>query len=261
VAGTVRLEVRDRIAEIVLDRPAKLNAIDQGMLSEIERCIDRAERTPEVRVLIVRGEGRAFCTGADLGAVDEKAGDPGLLVEFMRQWHRVFGQLADSPLPSIATVHGIAFAGGFELMQVCDFAVAADDARLGDQHANYGLFPGGGGTQRLPRLIGERRAKWLMFSGSTIAPHDALTAGLVNAVRPAGQVLDHAREMAATLARRSPVATSAMKRSVRMGLAAGSLEAGLEIERMLALQHMSSKDVRIGLAAFASRSVPEFNGE
>lgn len=256
----VRLERLGRVAELVLNRPEKLNAIDHDTLVQIEEALTSAEADRDVRVLIVRGEGRAFCAGADLGAVDDKVGDAGRLADHLDLWHRAFGHLTDSPLPSIAAVHGVAFAGGFELMQACDFAVVADDARIGDQHANYGLFPGGGGSQRLPRAIGERRAKWLMCSGATIDPRDALAAGLVNAVRPAGEVLGHAREMAAVLALRSPVVTARVKRAVRLGMA-GTLAGGLEIERLLALEHMTSKDARIGLAAFASRSTPEFIGE
>jgi enoyl-CoA hydratase/carnithine racemase len=257
----VYLEVHDRIAELVLDRPEKLNAIDAATLRGIDAALDRTEGDREVRVLIVRGEGRAFCAGADLGAVDDKVQDLRQLAEFMEYWHRVFDRLAESRLPSIAAVHGIAFAGGFELLQACDFAVVADDARLGDQHAVYGLFPGGGGSQRLPRLIGERRAKWLILSGEAIAPQAALDAGLVNAVRPRDDVLPHARAMARTLAQRSPVGMAGMKQAIRLGLAAGSLASGLEIERLMVLRHMASKDARIGLAAFQDRTLPEFIGE
>jgi len=255
------IDIRDRIAEIVLNRPAKLNAIDHETLRALESCVEQAENDRSVRVLIVRGEGRAFCAGADLTSVSDKVRDPELLGAFMAYWHQVFSRLADSPVPSIAAVHGIAFAGGFELMQACDFAVVADDARLGDQHANFGLFPGGGGSQRLPRIIGERRAKWLIFSGQTMDPLDALAAGLVNAVCPAGRYLDKAREMAATLASKSPVGIAGMKQAIRLGLAAGSLERAMEIERVMLVRHMASKDAQIGLAAFASRTAPEFIGE
>lgn len=257
----VYVEVRDRVAEIVLNRPAKLNAIDHDGLRLLEGCVERVENDRSVRAMIVRGAGRAFCAGADLTSVSDKTQDPGRLTAFMAYWHQVFWRLAESPVPSIAAVHGIALAGGFELMQACDFAVVADDARIGDQHANYGLFPGGGGSQRLPRIIGERRAKWLIFSGETIDPQDALQAGLVNAVCPPRHYLEKAREMAATLARKSPVGIAGMKQAIRLGMAAGSLEKAMEIERLMVVRHMASKDAQIGLAAFASRSVPEFIGE
>lgn len=257
----VRLEVNDRVAEVVLNRPEKLNAIDQDVLEALERCLDQIEADSEARVILVRGEGRAFCAGADLGTVAGKVAEPAVLEAFMVRWHRVFGRLADSPVPSIAAVHGFAFAGGFELLQTCDFVVAADDARLADQHANYGLFPGGGGTQRLPRLIGERRAKWLLLSGEPIDPAEAKVAGLVNEVCPADQLLERARAMAGTLAQKSPVGMGLLKRAVRMGLAAGDFGASMEVEQVLLLRHMASRDARIGLEAFASRCVPQFVGE
>jgi enoyl-CoA hydratase/carnithine racemase len=257
----VYLSVADRVAEVVLNRPGKLNAIDHATLRALDECVAQAGGDRSVRVMIVRGAGRAFCSGADLTAVSGNIENPGRLAAFMKYWHEVFGRLADSPVPSIAAVHGIAFAGGFELMQACDFAVVADDTRLGDQHANYGLFPGGGGSQRLPRIIGERRAKWLILSGETMDPRDALQAGLVNAVCSADRYLDRAREMAGLLARKSPVGMAGMKQAIRLGMAAGSLESALEIERVMLVRHMASKDAAIGLAAFASRSVPEFTGE
>jgi enoyl-CoA hydratase/carnithine racemase len=260
-AEPLYLETRDRVAEIVLNRPAKLNAIGHDTLTALEACLDQVESDRGIRALIIRGEGRAFCAGADLTSVSDNVADLRVLAEFMAYWHRVFRRLAESPVPSIAAVHGIAFAGGFELMQACDFAVVTDDARLGDQHANYGLFPGGGGSQLLPRLIGERRAKWLILSGETIDPREALAAGLVNAVCPADAYLERAREMAATLASKSPVGIAGMKQAIRLGLAAGSLDSALELERLLVVRHMASKDAQIGLAAFASRTVPEFLGE
>lgn len=261
MAAPVYVEVTDRVAEIVLNRPDKLNAINDDVLRHLDEAVSCLERERSARVLIIRGEGRAFCAGADLGSVGDKVADLTLLGEFMSYWHRVFGSLAESPIPSIAAVHGIAFAGGFELMQACDFAVVADDARLADQHANYGLFPGGGGTQRLPRIIGERRAKWLILSGELLDPQEALQAGLVNAVCPAEHVLTRAREMAAVLASKSPVGMAGMKRTIRMGLAAGDLNAAMEVEQVMLLRHMASKDARIGLQAFADRTVPEFIGE
>lgn len=172
-----------------------------------------------------------------------------------------FTGLAESPVPSIVAVHGYALAGGFELLQACDLAVVADDAVLADQHARYGLIAAGSGAQRLPRLIGQTRATWLMLSGEPITPEDAEMAGLVNAVCPAEEVLPRAREMAAVLASRSPVGTAAVKQAIRLGLAAPSLAEGMEIEQRLAVQHMSSKDAAVGLEAFASRTVPRFVGE
>jgi enoyl-CoA hydratase len=255
----VRLDVDGPIAELVLDRPDRLNAIDLDCLELIEEHVTTAERDPAVRALVVRGEGRAFCAGADLGFLGDKVEDPRVLGAFLESWHHAYERVARSPLPTVGAVHGLALAGGFELLQVCDVVVLADDARIGDQHARYGLFPGGGSTQRLPRLIGERRAKWLLFSGEWIDPADALAYGLVNEVVPAADVRGRALEMAGLLASRSPLATAAIKQAVRLGGDA-DLRSALEIERRFAVEHMQSEDVQIGLEAFRTRSEPRFVG-
>jgi enoyl-CoA hydratase/carnithine racemase len=255
------VEVAGPVAELVLNRPDRLNAIDAATLDVIDRAVAFADSQREIRVLIVRGAGRAFCTGADLGEAGNRVADPAALTAFLQRWHRVFTRLAESPVPSIAAVQGYALAGGFELLQACDLAVVADDAVLADQHARYGLIPAGGGTQRLPRLIGQRRAAWLMLSGEPITPAEARQAGLVNAVCPAAEVLGRAREMAALLASRSPVGSAAVKQAIRLGLAAPSPAEGMQIEQRLAVAHMASKDAAIGLAAFATRTVPQFVGE
>jgi enoyl-CoA hydratase/carnithine racemase len=245
-------------AEIILNRPEKLNAIDLDCLTLMEQAVDSAESDDRIRALIVRGEGRAFCAGADLEYLEDKLADPEIFGAFLNVWHRVYGRIAETPLPTIAAVHGVALAGGFELLEACDFAVLADTAKIGDQHASYGLFPGGGGTQRLPRLIGERRAKWLLFTGEWIKPADALAYGLVNVVVPASEVESRCREMATVLANRSPRATASIKRAVRLG-AATDLDHALEIERLIAVHHMQSRDAQIGLEAFRSRVEPRFD--
>lgn len=255
------LEVDQGIATLVLNRPKKLNAANLAMLEAVHESIDQAERDRSVRALVIRGAGRAFCSGGDLTVVGGLAGDTAQLEAFTDHWHRVVTRLMESPLPVIAAVHGLALAGGFELMLACDLVVAADDAKLGDQHARYGLFPGGGGSQLLPRLIGQRRAKWLMFSGETIGVQEALWAGLVNSVVPPAEVLPQARRMADILVRRSPVATAAMKSAIRLGMAEPDLARAFEIERAALIAQMQSADARIGLQAFRDRSEPRFIGE
>lgn len=255
----VRLDVDGDIAELVLNRPDKLNAIDAECLELIEGHMAAVAANRSVRAMIVRGAGRVFCAGADLGFLGDKVNDPEVFGGFLAQWHRVYELVANSSTPTIAAVHGLALAGGFELMQVCDLAVLADDARIGDQHARYGLFPGGGSTQRLPRLIGLRRARWLLYSGEWLDPAEALSSGLVNEVVPADRVLARAREMARILAARSPLATAAIKQSLRLGLQT-DLTTALEIERRIAVDHMRSEDVQIGLQAFRDRTEPRFVG-
>lgn len=255
------LERSGAIAELVLNRPDKLNAIDGDCLALLRRHVAAVEEDDSIRALVVRGNGRAFCAGADLEFVGHRLGDGdgGLFRVFLDEWHATFDRLAACSKPTIAAVHGLALAGGFELTQVCDFVVVDEDARIGDQHANFGLFPGGGSTQRLPRLIGERRAKWLLLSGAWLSPAEALAFGLANAVSPPGQARAKAREMAELLAQRSPLANRNIKESVHLG-AQTDLNTALAIERRIATEHMQSQDVQIGLDAFRNKKTPVFNG-
>ena len=141
----------------------------------------------------------------------------------------------------------------------CHYRLAPEAVQLGLPEVKRGLLPGGGGTQRLPRLIGERRAKWLMFSGEWLSPTDALQFGLVNAVVPKGQAAAKAREMAQLLADKSPVANRNIKEAVKLGMEM-DLRTALAVERRIAVDHMQAKDVAIGLEAFRKREKPKFIG-
>lgn len=253
----VLLEIRGPIAIVSLNRPEKLNAVDLAILRGLRAALAEIEANLECRVVVVRGEGRAFCAGADLAMVDELVGDPNGFAGFMDEWHATYEQIAAFSLPTIAAVHGVALAGGFELLQVCDLAVVAEDARIGDQHATYGLFPGGGSTQRLPRLIPTRRALWLLLSGEWIDGATAVEWGLANRSAPAGDVLEIALEMAAVLAARSPAGSAAIKGAVAAGRGR-PLDDALRLDRSFALEHMASEDAKVGLEAFRSRSQPVF---
>ena len=156
--STVKYAARDGVVSIVLDRPAQLNAISPALLEDLDRACEAIERDAGARVVTLTAAGRAFCAGADLKAVSELTPDPVRWGGFMRLWHRVFNRIEALPLPVIAGVQGLALAGGLELVLVADLVIADEAARLGDQHANFGLIAGGGGSQRLPRLVGARRA-------------------------------------------------------------------------------------------------------
>jgi enoyl-CoA hydratase/carnithine racemase len=255
----VLLEKSGAVAELVLNRPDKLNAVDGDCLTLFRQHIAAVEADDEVRAVVVRGAGRVFCAGADLEFVGDRLVDPAAFAPFLEEWHRTYDLIAACRKPTVAAVHGLALAGGFELTLVCDFVVLEEDAKMGDQHANFGLFPGGGSSQRLPRLIGERRAKWLMLSGSWVSPAEALQFGMVNAVVPPGQAAAKAREMAGLLAHRSPLANRNIKQSVEVGMQM-DLNTALAVERRIALDHMRSQDVKIGLEAFRRREQPVFVG-
>jgi enoyl-CoA hydratase/carnithine racemase len=169
----------------------------------------------------------------------------------------VFDRVEALPVPVIAGVHGLALAGGLELLLVADLVVMDETARLGDQHANFGLIAGGGGSQRLPRLIGARRAKELMLLGGWVDAPQALGWGLVNRVAPAGQVGAAVEALARELAGKSVAAGRVAKRLVDGGLDL-TLQEGLALERRLAGEHMRGPDAAEGLRAFAEKRAPVF---
>jgi enoyl-CoA hydratase/carnithine racemase len=255
---TVTYATGDGIARIVLNRPRQLNAISPALLEDLDRVCAAIEGDPAVRVATLTAAGRAFCAGADLRAVAESVGDAGRWGAFMRLWHRVFNRIEALPAPVVAGVQGLALAGGLELLLVADLVVMDATARLGDQHANFGLIAGGGGSQRLPRLIGARRAKELMLLGGWLDAAQALAWGLVNRVVPQGQVGAGVEALARELAAKSAAASRTAKRLVDRGLDLPLTE-GLELELSLAGEHMRSADAAEGLSAFAEKRTPVFN--
>jgi enoyl-CoA hydratase/carnithine racemase len=255
--ATVRYAVESGVARVVLNRPGQLNAIGPGLLEDLDRVCDAVERDGAARVVTLTGAGRAFCAGADLRAVRELSPDPARWNAFMALWHRVFNRIEALPVPVIAGVHGFALAGGLELVLLADLVVADAAARLGDQHANFGLVAGGGGSQRLPRLIGARRAKELMLLGDWLGAEQALGWGLVNRVVPAGTLEAQLQEIAAGLARKSGSANRTVKALVNRGLDL-PLARGLELELEMVAAHMASRDAAEGLAAFAEKRTPVF---
>ena len=254
---TVTYSAADGVARVVLNRPAQLNAISPGLLEDLSRVCDAVEGDAGVRAVTLTSTGRAFCAGADLKAVRELSPDPQKWSGFMRLWHRVFNRIEALPVPVIAGVHGLALAGGLELVLVADLVIADEAARLGDQHANFGLVAGGGGSQRLPRLIGARRAKELMLLGGWLSAAEARDWGLVNRVVPAGTVATAVDEMAGSLAAKSDSANRAVKALVNRAFDA-DLTSGLEMELAVTASHMRSAEAAEGLAAFAEKRTPVF---
>jgi enoyl-CoA hydratase/carnithine racemase len=256
--NAVTLDVVDGVARIVLNRPDKLNAISPGLLEDLGDACAAIERDARVRVVTLTGSGRAFCAGADLAVVQEVAGDAARWRSFIDLWHRVFNRLEALPRVVIAGVHGLALAGGLELVLVCDLVVADEQARLGDQHANFGLVAGGGGSQRLPRVIGARRAKELMLLGGWLDAREAAAWGLVNRLAPAGKLAETLDALVAELLGKSVSASATVKTLVNRGLDL-DLQSGLELEKDLVGEHMRSADAAEGLRAFAAKRRPNFD--
>ena len=251
--NTVRLAWDGAVARVTLDRPAQLNAVSPELLHDLDAACAAIEDNEAARAVAITGAGRSFCAGADLRVVEELAPNPVRWAEFMDLWHRVFDRIERLPVPVVAGVHGLALAGGLELTLVCDLIVADEEARLGDQHANFALVAGGGGSQRLPRLIGARRAKDLMLLGGWLGARQALEWGLVNRVVPAGTVETATHELARELASKSGAASRTVKILVDRGLDL-ELAEGLALERSMVAEHMRTEDAAAGLRAFRERA-------
>lgn len=253
----LKFTVDGGVARVVLNRPDQLNAISPELLHDLWDVCESVESSSAIKAATLTGAGRTFCAGADLKAVQELVSDPEKWNGFIRLWHRVFNRIEALPVPVIVGVHGFALAGGLELALVADLVVADEEARLGDQHANFGLVAGGGGSQRLPRLIGVRRAKELMLLGGWLTAREALQWGVVNRVAPAGKLVETVEALALELARKSASASRTVKALVNRALDV-DLGSGLDMERELAGAHMRSADAAEGLRAFAEKRLPVF---
>jgi len=257
---TIILEKKEGIAKIILNRPEALNAVNKTMVEELYAAAEDIEEDEAIKVVVISGKGRAFSAGADLKYTKGALEDPHQMAEFLRLWHKAYNAIENLSKPVIAAINGFALAGGLELVEACDIAIASEEARLGDQHANFGLMPGGGGTQRLPRLVGIRKAKELLFSGDWVSPQEAERIGLVNRVVPAEKLEEAVDEMAIKLAEKSPLATKAMKAAVNRGMQT-DLATALELEIGAILHHFTSDDVIEGINAFEEKRKPVFKGK
>jgi enoyl-CoA hydratase len=219
------------VAMLTINRPAALNALSRVVLEDIAQVLTEVRRDPTVRVLIVTGAGdRAFVAGADIAAMSEMAAGEGL--EFSRMGHRVMQSLEDLPIPVIAAVNGFALGGGCETAMACTIRIAAEHAKFGQPEVKLGLIPGGGGTQRLPRLVGKGRALQLILSGEIIGAEEAHRIGLVNEVVPAAELIARAEAILKQIFANAPIAVTFSLEAVNRGMETSQAE-GVAIEASL----------------------------
>lgn len=253
---TTRYEVRKAIAYLTLDRPAVLNAINPAMLDELRAHVAAACADEAVGAIVFRGAGgRAFSGGVDLYhfAANDVFGDAGANLRFTALIRDVLRAIETAPLPTVAVIEGFALAGGLELALACDIVICADDCRIGDQHANYHLMPGAGGTQRLPRRIGLQQASYLLFSGQRIDGIEAVRIGLALRSSPAEQLDAQVEPLVSPVRDKSRVGLAHMKRAMQRGLDLPISDA-LDYERLTSQEFFSCHpDARDGLAAFVGR--------
>jgi enoyl-CoA hydratase len=254
---TIRIERDDRVATIVIDRPEKRNALNATVRRELIAALDSIRGDDTVRVVIFTGAGdRAFIAGADIGEFAERTP---IDQRNAMTGRRVFDEIAAYPKPTIAMINGFALGGGCELALACDLRIAASSARLGQPEIRLGILPGGGGTQRLPRLVGTGRAMRLILTGELIDATEAERIGLVEWVVDDEQLSEFTRGIAMTIAGFSPVALELAKTAVRTAMEA-PLAAGLAHERELFVAAFASEDRVEGVRAFLEKRAPSFAG-
>jgi enoyl-CoA hydratase/carnithine racemase len=253
-SGIVSEPISDHAVQIRLDRPDRLNALGMATVIALREAFDAAAKAG-VRVALLRGTGRAFCSGADLKERRDMA--PALRIQHNAEINAAVSAIAGAPFVTVAVINGLALGGGCELALACDLRIAASGAQIGLTESRIGGIPGAGGTQRLPRLIGAARALELMLTGEPIAAERAEAIGLVNGVVAAADLDARARALAQVLASRSPAGLRTIKQLV---YAAGErpLAEGLAAERAALLRTLASADYAEGLAAFAEKRAPRF---
>jgi enoyl-CoA hydratase/carnithine racemase len=256
---TVRIDIADGVATVMLDRPEARNAISSALATELAEVFEPLSTNREVRAVVLTGAGdRAFCAGADLR---ERGGfdDHGWFVQ-REIFRRGFGSVRRCPLPTVAAVFGYALGGGFELALCCDLVVAAEDAVMGLPEVQLGLVPAGGGTQLLVRRVGPAVAKDLVLTGRRVEAAEAARLGLVDRVVPRAELQDAARGLARQIAGNAPTAVRLAKWAIDLG---GDLarEAGLEVEDEAWRRAVLSADRREGIAAWNERRPPSWPGE
>jgi enoyl-CoA hydratase len=246
------------VVTVTMNRPEQMNAMNTALGEDLLACFDGLQRDPLVRAVVFTGAGeRAFCAGGDLKERNE------MTDEAWRAQHVIFEQAAFSvlrcPVPVIAAVEGFALAGGCELAALSDFIVASETAVFGVPETTLGIFPGIGGTQLLPRILGSPLAKELIFTGRRMKAEEAKAAGLINHLVPKGQARTRALEIASAIARNGPVAVRQAKKAIAYGV-----ETDLDTAMVLAIEAynatVATEDRLEGVRAFNEKRTPQFKG-
>ena len=253
----VLVDIADRIATVTINRPDKLNALNRDVREQFVQVLADLAGNDDVRVVIVRGAGdKAFVAGADIAEFEGRTG--------VEQFHvtkgfGIFEAPEKLPKPIIAAVNGFALGGGCELAMACDMRIASDKAKLGQPEITLGILPGGGGTQRLPRLVGLGNAYKLLYTGQMVKADEALRMGLVDEVVPHDQLHERVRELASEIAKKSPVALEFIKDCVRASTRM-PLDEGVRFETTYFGLAFSSEDKEERVEAFLEKREPDFKG-
>ncbi|WP_040224735.1 enoyl-CoA hydratase-related protein [Bhargavaea cecembensis] len=256
---TIRYEQKGHLGIITLDRPSSMNAFNYDMVSELGQVIESVRINPDIRVvLLTGGNGRAFSVGADLK--ERKTLTDEQVKRNLYKMGEVFTMIEKLPQPTIAMINGFAFGGGMELALACDFRIASSEAKMGLTETGLAIIPGAGGTQRLPRLIGEAKALELILTAKRMTAEEAYGYGVVTKVADPDNLWETAGELTDSLLANGPVALQQAKFAVKNGMNA-DLQTGLAIERKAYEVTIPTEDRIEALNAFAEKRKPEFKGK
>lgn len=251
------LEKHEGVAVLTLNRPQLNNALDKQTWLELGEAVQQVKADSEIGVLIITGAGeRAFAAGADINWLKERS--PLDILE--RGPQAILSELERLPKPVIAAINGYALGGGCELALACDIRIASDKAKLGQPEINIGILPGGGGTQRLSRLVGKGKAKELIFTGDIIDAWEAEKIGLLNKVVPANDLMEATMAMARKILSKGPVAIRVIKAVIDIG-SGTDFNTGLAYEQFGQAILFATEDRKEGIDAFLEKRPPEFKGK
>ncbi len=250
----LKTRVSEGVAVITISRPEALNALNARFFQEMDNLISEMGSQPEVKVLVITGEGKAFVAGADIAEMVSKTQDEGR--EFSNLGQRTFRRLELLPQPVIAAVNGFALGGGCELALACDVRIASSKAKFGQPEVNLGVIPGYAGTQRLPRLVGLGNALYLLMTGEMIGADEALRMGLVQKVVEPEQLLTAATELAKTIASKGPRAVQLVKKVARQGFLM-DFESGCALESET-FGSLFENEAAEGMRAFLEKRPPHW---
>jgi enoyl-CoA hydratase/carnithine racemase len=241
--SVVQYAIADGIGRITLNRPERMNAVTIDLARQLEDALSELSRDPAVMVIVIRGAGKNFCAGGDVAEVERlrSAGAEPLRTLF-DAFRRACDAITAVDVPVVAAVEGVAMAGGFELMQAADIVIVSDDARIADNHINFGMVPGGGSTQRLPRLVGRQLALGLLLSGDRFSGLDAVRLGLAYRSFAPQDFDEGVDQFVAQLAGRDRAAVTTIKRLVA-GARQRSLPEGLDEEINAVVAHITRRGV------------------
>ena len=255
---TLLFERRDRVGIITINRPDKRNALNIKTREEGAALLDELRNDASIRVVVITGAGeKAFVAGADIA---EFAGRTAMMQRDVMTARSLFTAIDTFPKPIIAMINGYCLGGGCELALACDIRIASETASFGQPEINLGIIPGGGGTQRLTRLVGEGKAMELILTGEIIDAKSAYSIGLVNHVFPADLLQVKTMELANRIAEKSPIALGLAKEAVKLA-SRSTLDEGLRREVDLFALCFSTEDKNEGVSAFLEKRKPEFKGK